>query len=195
MAENSQKKYPRRWKENRRILSRIRSFHRKAGNIVQDFARKVGKQVVEEAKRLNANYIVPEDLNRMITHIKKLKKDHKDKLYLMQYKHIQYWIEWQAKKRGLNVIYVNPAYSSTTCPRCGAKMAEGCYRALKCERCGYEDNRDHIAVFNLYGRGSLTLSTAPQMRDVDLNQWGTLASMRRGEVREALIRHGLSQAN
>ncbi len=176
LAANLQKKHPRRWKENRRILNRTKGFHKKARNIVQDFARKAGKQVVEEAKRLNADYIVLEDLNRMITRVKNLKKGYRDRLYLMQYKRVQYWIEWQAKKNGLNVVYVNPAYSSTTCPHCGAKMAESGYRTLKCERCGYEDNRDHIAVFNLYGRGSLTLSTAPQMRDVAPNQWGEPSS-------------------
>ncbi|WP_338598350.1 RNA-guided endonuclease TnpB family protein [Sulfolobus tengchongensis] len=171
LAENLQKKYQRRWRENKRILNRIRSFHIKAKNIVQDFARKVGKWVVEEAKRLGANYIVLEDLNKMISHVKGLKKDYRDRLYLMQYRRVQHWIEWEAKKHGLNVIYVKPAYSSTTCPRCGYKLKGNGYRMLKCEKCGFEDHRDYIAVCNLYGRGSLTLSTASQMRDVNPNQW------------------------
>ena len=33
-----------------------------------------------------------------------------------------------------------------------------------------ENDRDVIAVVNLNGRGSLTLSTAPQMRDVSPNR-------------------------
>jgi putative transposase len=43
LAENLQKKYPRRWKENRRILRRIRSFHQRARRIMEDFAKKIGK--------------------------------------------------------------------------------------------------------------------------------------------------------
>ena len=45
-----------------------------------------------------------------------------------------------------------------------AKMKETGYRTLKCEKCGFEENRDYIVVMNLYGRGSLNLSTARQMK-------------------------------
>ncbi|MCY0850928.1 MAG: transposase, partial [Sulfuracidifex metallicus] len=39
-----------------------------------------------------------------------------------------------------------------------------------CPSCGYENDRDVVAITNLNGRGSLTLSTAPQMRDVITNR-------------------------
>ena len=35
LAKNLQKKYPRRWRENKRILHRIRSFHLKARRIAE----------------------------------------------------------------------------------------------------------------------------------------------------------------
>ncbi|BFH72237.1 RNA-guided endonuclease TnpB family protein [Sulfurisphaera javensis] len=170
LAEGLQRKYPKRWKENKRILNRIRHFHTRARNILIDFARKVGKWVIDEAIKFSVNYIVLERLNRMISRVKELKKDFRDRLYLMEYSRIQYWIGWEAKKHGLNVIYVDAKYSSQTCPKCGSRMVESSYRMLKCEKCGYEDHRDYIAVKNLYGRGSLTLSTAPQMRDVTTNR-------------------------
>ncbi|WP_240931249.1 hypothetical protein [Acidianus sulfidivorans] len=64
-----------RWKENKRILNRIRHFHRRARNILLDFAKKVGKWVIDEAKRLNTNVIVLENLNKMINHVNHLSKD------------------------------------------------------------------------------------------------------------------------
>ncbi|BFI76472.1 hypothetical protein YN1HA_25700 [Sulfurisphaera ohwakuensis] len=67
------------------------------------------------------------------------------------------------------VQYVNPHYSSVLCPKCGKKMREVSYRWFKCG-CGYENDRDVIAIVNLNRRGSLTLSSAPQMRDVDTNR-------------------------
>jgi len=70
----------------------------------------------------------------------------------MQHKRIQKWIEWEAKKYDLKVIYVNPAYSSTTCPKCGEKVKENGYRTLRCENCGFEEHRDYVAVYNLCGR-------------------------------------------
>jgi len=175
LAESLQIKYPKRWKENKNIKRRITTFHIKAKNIAEDFARKVGKKVVEEAIKLNANVIILENLKNMIKHVKNLHKKFRNKLYLMQYRKIQYWIDWQAKKHGLLVKYVYSAYSSIKCPKCNRRMKKIYHRWLKCN-CGYENDRDIIAIINLNGRGSLSLSTAPQMRDVATNQLrGTLA--------------------
>jgi len=113
---------------------------------------------------LKANFIVLERLKKMISYVNDLKKDYRLKLYLMQYRRIQWWIEWQAKKYGLRVVKVNPSYSSTTCPKCKAKMKENGYRMLRCINCGFEEHRDYVSVLNLYGRGSLTLSTAHGMK-------------------------------
>ncbi|MDT7864991.1 MAG: RNA-guided endonuclease TnpB family protein [Thermoproteota archaeon] len=175
LAEMLQIKYPKKWKENKNIKRRITTFHVKAKNIAEDFARKVSKRVIDEAIKMNANVIKLENLKYMIKHVKKLPKEFRDKLYLMQYRKIQYWIDWQAKKHGLLINYVYAAYSSIKCPKCKNKMKEISYRWFKC-KCGYENNRDIIAIMNLNGRGSLSLSTAPQMRDVAPNQLrGTLA--------------------
>jgi IS605 OrfB family transposase len=169
LAENLQKKYPKRWKENNRILRRIHSFHQKARRIMEDFARKVGKWVVEVARMIGVNVIKLESLKNLIKNVDKLPNEFHDKLYLMQYRRLQYWIEWQTKKHRMVVKYVNPSYSSVSCPKCGRKMKEVSHRWFKCS-CGYENDRDVIAIVNLNGRGSLTLSTAPQMRDVRANR-------------------------
>ena len=173
LAENLQKKYPRRWRENKRILWRIRSFHLKARRIMEDFARKVGKRVVKIAEDFGANVIKLENLRNLIKNVDKLPSEFHDKLYLMQYRRIQYWVEWQAKKRGMAVKYVNPRYSSVSCPKCGRKMKEVSHRWFRCS-CGYENDRDVIAIVNLNRRGSLTLSSAHQMRDVAPNRWWEL---------------------
>jgi putative transposase len=68
------------------------------------------------------------------------------------------------------VEFVNPKYSSTSCPKCGHKIVEVGYRYFHCVNCGYENDRDVIAIVNLNGRGSLSTSTAPQMRDVRVNR-------------------------
>ena len=169
LAEALQRKYSRRWRVNKGILVRIKYFYSKAKRIMEDFARKVGKWVVEVAEDFGANVIKLENLKNLIKHVNKLPSEFRDKLYLMQYRRVQYWIEWQAKKHGLLVVYVNPHYSSVSCPKCGKKMVEVSYRWFKCI-CGYENDRDVIGIMNLNRRGSLTLSSAPQMRDVVPNR-------------------------
>jgi len=87
---------------------------------------------------------------------------------------LQYWIKWQAKKHGMIVEFVNPKYSSVSCPKCGKKMKEVGYRYFLCTKCGYKNDKDVIAMVNLNRRGSLTLSSAHQMRDVNANRWWEL---------------------
>ncbi|MCQ4367247.1 MAG: RNA-guided endonuclease TnpB family protein, partial [Sulfolobales archaeon] len=135
LAENLQRKYPRRWRENKRILRRIHSFHLKARRIMEDFARKVGKWVVEIAEGFGANVVKLENLRNLVKNVDKLPKEFRDKLYLMQYRRIQYWIEWQAKKHDILVQYVNPSYSSVSCPKCGIKMMEVAHRYFRCLKC------------------------------------------------------------
>jgi len=93
LAENLQRKYLRRWRENKRILYRVRSFHLKAGRIMEDFARKVGSWVVDVAKRMGANVIKLESLKNLIKNVDRLPREFRDKLYLMQYRRVQHWIE------------------------------------------------------------------------------------------------------
>ena len=139
---------------------------------MEDFARKVGKWVVDVARMYNANVIKLENLKNLIKSVSMLSPEFRDRLYLMQYRRIQYWISWQAEKHRLLVQFVDPKYSSTSCPKCGTRMVEVGYRWFVCPHCGYENDRDVIAVVNLNGRGSLTPSTAPEMRDVDPNRRG-----------------------
>ncbi|MBS7617356.1 transposase [Candidatus Bathyarchaeota archaeon] len=53
---------------------------------------------------------------------------------------------------GLPVVYVDPKHSSSLCSMCGDKLAPNGYRLLKCEKCGYEEDRDVIACLNLLKR-------------------------------------------
>jgi len=51
------------------------------------------------------------------------------------------------------VEFVNPKYSFVSCTKCEQKMMEVGYRYFRCPSCGYENDRDVIAVMNLNGRG------------------------------------------
>jgi putative transposase len=130
LAEKLQKRYPRRWRENEKILHRIRSFHLKATRIAEDFARKVGKWVVDVARMIGANVIKLERLKNIIKSVNKLAREFHDKLYLVQYRRLQYWISRQAKKRGMTVEFINPSYSSVSCLKCGKRIVEVSHRWL-----------------------------------------------------------------
>jgi IS605 OrfB family transposase len=195
LAESLQKKYfsPRypAWRRRKAILNRIRSYHRKSRNILEDWARKTSLRIVELAKKLG-HAVAREDLTGLINSLRKIKnKDHRKKLIIMGYKRLGKWIDWNAKKQGVPLAIVNPSGTSSKCPRCDSKgLKEVDYRRLRCPRCGFEGDRDVIGKLNIRKRalkklgikidfgGVLTPLTTPQMTDVSPNRWGEPMSRR-----------------
>ena len=69
--------------EEKSYLNRIRSYHRKARNILEDWARKTSLEIVMMAKRLGYTVAI-EDLTGLINSLRKIKnKDHRTKLIIM----------------------------------------------------------------------------------------------------------------
>jgi IS605 OrfB family transposase len=175
LAESLQKKYssPRypAWRRRRGILNRIRSYHRKARNILEDWARKTSLRIVELSKKLGYA-VAREDLTGLINSLRKIKnKDHRTKLIIMGYKRLGKWIDWNAKKHGVPLAIVNPNGTSSECSKRDSKLEENGYRRLRYPRCGFEADRDIIGKLNIRKRdlkilrisgGALTTPTAPK---------------------------------
>jgi len=181
LAERLQQKYSRpkyqAWKRRRGILSRIRHIHRRARNIVEDWARKTALKIVQAANAMRFA-VAREDLTGLKEKMNQLSYEHRRKSVWMSYRRLVQWIDWQAAKRGVPVVVVDPRGTSTTCPRCGGKMEEVGYRYMRCPKRSFEGDRDVVAVFNIERRalsqmgGPLAAPTAPQMTDVAPNRWG-----------------------
>lgn len=65
-------------------------------------------------------------------------------------------VEYKAKKNGQTVLFVDPSYTSQTCPKCGKirKANRDKKRHLYvCRNCGYRSNDDRIAAMNLRHKG------------------------------------------
>jgi transposase len=102
LTENLQKRYssPRypAWRRRRGILNRIRSYHRKARNILEDWARKTSLRIVGLALRLQYA-AAREDLTELINTLRRIENnDHRTKLIIMGYSRLGNWIDWQAMK-------------------------------------------------------------------------------------------------
>jgi IS605 OrfB family transposase len=181
LAENLQKKYSspkyNAWLRRKGIKRRISRFHSKARRIIEDWAKKVSRLIVLLAKR-HQYAVAREDLTNLVNNLMKLPKEHKVSLLILSYRRLEQWIDWQCKKNGVPIIVVDPRGTSTTCPLCGSKLIEKGYRRLRCPRCGFEADRDTVAVLNIKKRalekmgGSLATPTAPQMTDVAPNRCG-----------------------
>ena len=181
LAERLQEKYssPKysAWRRRRGIRRRVRRFYRKSRNIIEDWARKTSHIIVSLAKQSQLA-VARENLTGLIESLRRLPKDHRVALIALGYRRLGYWIDWQAEKNGVPLLVVDSAGTSSTCPRCGARLVEVSHRRMRCPRCGLEADRDSIAILNIERRalskmgGSLATPTAPQMTDVSPNRWG-----------------------
>jgi len=181
LAERLQGKYSfsryRAWLRRSGIRRRVRHFHRKAKNIIEDWARKTAHTIISLAKQ-GQLAVAREDLTGLVESLRRLPKEHRTALIALGYRRLGFWIDWQAEKNGVPILVVEPAGTSSTCPRCGAELVEVGHRRLRCPSCGLEADRDTIAILNIERRalskmgGSLATPTAPQMTDVNPNRWG-----------------------
>ncbi|MFP3241698.1 RNA-guided endonuclease TnpB family protein, partial [Caldisphaera sp.] len=179
LAENLHNRYSSSkyiaWLRRGGIKRRIKSFHRKARNIIEDCAKKTSHEIVALAKQYQYE-VAREDLTGLVENLRKLPKEHKVSLLILSYRRLEHWIDWQCEKQGVPSIIINPKGTSSICPICGSKLVEVGYRRFKCTKCGFEADRDTIAVINIEKKaykkmgGSLTTPTAPQMTDVIPNR-------------------------
>ena len=136
------------WRKGKELRARIRHYYKKAKNVVEDWAKRTAKRIVEEARE-RQYAIAVEDLTGLKDAISELPKTHKVKLMALAYRRLLLWIKWQAAKRGVVVVEVDPRGTSTTCPKCGGKMEEVKHRHMKYTACGFKAGRDVVAVLNI----------------------------------------------
>jgi len=152
LAERLQSKYSATHhgveRKSKRLQERIRRLHKKARDVVEDWAKRVAKIIVEEARERRYAVAI-EDLTGLVEVIRELPKEHCVKLMTLAYRRLLWWIKWQAAKRGVMVVEVDPRGTSTTCPKCGGEMEEVGHRRMKCTVCGFEAGRDVVAVLNI----------------------------------------------
>ena len=112
-------------------------------NFAKTYNHTISKRIVEFAKKYKCQYI----------NMEKLTKDGFDNAILRNwsYYELQNMVEYKADRIGIKVRYVNPAYTSQTCSRCGHVDKENRQTQEKfvCTKCGFELNADHNAAINI----------------------------------------------
>ena len=76
----------------------------------------------------------------------------KDKVFLKDWSYydLQQKIENKAKEKGIDVVYINPAYTSQRCSKCGCIHEENRKEQdFVCLECGFKANADFNASQNI----------------------------------------------
>ena len=125
----------------------LKKIRRKQSNRVKDINHKVSRSVVDYAKS-HRLAIVLEDLG-------KISKKGKAKRYVQKsqwsFYQLETFIKYKATLLGIPIFFVNPAYTSQVCSRCGSiNKPNG--KSYKCS-CSHFDHRDSNAAFNISANG------------------------------------------
>ena len=127
-------------KKKTQALDRLRD---KEKNFATTYNHMISKNVVEFAKKNQCEYI----------NMEKLTKDGFNNKILRNwsYYQLQQYIEYKAEREGIKVRYIDPAYTSQTCSRCGHidKDNRQTQEKFICTKCGFELNADHNASINI----------------------------------------------
>jgi len=149
-GEELMKKYPKKWRYNKKILERVGSLHRKARNIAVDWSWKLAKHVVLKALR-HGYAIALEDLERLRENANSKSGEVIWKFSMFAYRRLQHSIISKAIGYGVPIIIVDPRSTSSTCPRCGEKLVY-IYRLAVCRRCGFKADGDSVGAVNIWLR-------------------------------------------
>lgn len=127
-------------------LNAIRKSKDKEQRWMKDRDHKTSRQLVNLAIAEGVGFIRMEKLSGIRRTARTSRKNEKN-LHSWSFYRLAQYIEYKANLAGILVEYVDPAYTSQTCPICGTRnKAQG--RDYRCG-CGYHTHRDRLGALNI----------------------------------------------
>ena len=127
-------------------LNAIRNSKDKEQRWMKDQDHKVSRAIIDFAKENKISVIRLEKLANIRQTARTSRKNEKN-LHNWSFYRLSKYIEYKANLEGIKVEYVNPAYTSQTCPKCSEKN-KAQDRKYKC-KCGFEKHRDLVGAMNI----------------------------------------------
>lgn len=127
-------------------LNAIKKLNNKEQRWMQDKDHKVSRGIVEFAKENNISVIRLEKLANIRQTARTSRKNNKN-LHTWSFYRLAMFIEYKANLEGIKVEYVNPVYTSQTCPSC-SKRNKAKDRTYSCS-CGFKKHRDIVGAMNI----------------------------------------------
>ncbi|MFE3855022.1 RNA-guided endonuclease InsQ/TnpB family protein [Streptomyces griseorubiginosus] len=131
---------------------RLKKRRRKEARRAKDINHKIAKHVVAEAERTGRG-IALEDLTGIRERVR-LRKPQRATHSSWSFAQLGQFIAYRAKKAGVPVVYVDPAYTSRTCAECGHidKANRVSQAWFACRSCGFVDHADRNGSRNIRQR-------------------------------------------
>lgn len=138
--------YLRKKLQDSKKMKAIIRINDKEQRIMRDIDHKLSHDIVKTAVAHNVKVIKLEQLQNIRSTTRKSRKNNRS-LHTWSFYRLAQFIEYKAKLAGITVEYVNPAYTSQTCPICGS-VHHADDRHYSCQ-CGYHIHRDILGAINI----------------------------------------------
>lgn len=138
--------YLRKKLQTSKKMNTVRRINDKEQRIMRDTDHKLSHDIVETAVTHNVKVIKLEQLQNIRSTTRKSRKNNHS-LHTWSFYRLAQFIEYKARLAGISVEYVNPAYTSQTCPICG-NVHHADDRSYTCE-CGFHIHRDLLGAMNI----------------------------------------------
>jgi len=127
----------------------------KQRNRVNQRLHLVSKAIVEQAKTEKLGIVMEnlKGIRRLYRKGNGQGKEYRSRLNSWSFYELQRQIEYKATWEGIQVIYVHPAKTSSTCAICGSQISECTERLVYCRKCNRTVDRDENAALNIVKRG------------------------------------------
>ena len=132
-------KYLRKRLQKAKHIKAVKRINEKEQRIMRDIDHKISAGIVKEAVSHNVKVIKMEQLSNIRSTARTSRKNEHN-LHNWSFYRLAQFIEYKAKLAGITVEYVNPAYTSQSCPVC-SKQNHAKDRRYVCS-CGYKNHRD-----------------------------------------------------
>ncbi|WP_066937938.1 RNA-guided endonuclease InsQ/TnpB family protein [Microtetraspora fusca] len=150
---------------NRRLRSRLqakgtksakrllRKLSGREARFAADTNHRIAKTIVTEAER-TCRGIALEDLGGIRERVR-LRKPQRVTLHSWSFAQLRSFITYKAQRRGVPVVYVDPAYTSKGCSACGHvdNRNRPDQATFACTSCGFAEHADVNAARNIAARG------------------------------------------
>jgi len=125
---------------------KVKQIKNRESRIIKDINHKISKKIIQVAKENKAG-IRLEKL-KGIRESKKHSRSFNHSLNNWSFYQLQQFIGYKAKLQGVEVDYIEPAYTSQICSRCN-RIGNRNGKIFKCPHCGHVDHADSNASFNI----------------------------------------------
>ena len=125
---------------------KVKEIRDRESRVVRDLNHRISRRIVDTAKA-SVKGIKLERLEG-IRRSNRQAWSFRYALHSWSFYQLERMIEYKAKLLGVPVAYVDPAYTSRTCSRCGL-VGDRSGKMFKCPACGHVENADVNASFNI----------------------------------------------